>query len=369
MRKIFLLLSSIALLCCTSNNKSADTLVQTGTMPDSESGYNIGVSACYAATYNGTMLLTGGCNFPEKPAAEGGAKRYYKGIYTASTEDITKWRMIGELPEPSAYGVPLKYGESLIIVGGINSDGANKNVYMLTPEGDNCGIKQLPPIPCTIDNAAGAISGNRIYIVGGNADGKASTRFFTLDIAAPSHGWMELENFPGRGRVQPVCAATIKALYLWGGFSPCDSTSEAAVHCDGAKYDFATQKWSTLPMVTDENGEPLTLSGGTATTIDDKKIIAAGGVDREIFRDAISGKYNLIAKEKYMHQPAEWYKFNDRMLAFDTEKEEWRVIIKNKTFARAGATLTTDAEYIYYVGGELKPGIRTTEISKLREGL
>ena len=176
MRKIFLLLSSIALLCCTSNNKSADTLVQTGTMPDSESGYNLGVSACYAATYNGTMLLTGGCNFPEKPAAEGGAKRYYKGIYTASTEDITKWRMIGELPEPSAYGVPLKYGESLIIVGGINSDGANKNVYMLTPEGDNCGIKQLPPLPCTIDNAAGAISGNRIYIVGGNADGKVVSK-------------------------------------------------------------------------------------------------------------------------------------------------------------------------------------------------
>ena len=365
MKKIILLLSSIALLCCTGNNKGAGSLVRVGTMPDTESGYNLGVSACYATTGNGCILLAGGCNFPEKPAAEGGAKRYYKGIYLSSTEGTTEWKQIGELSEPSAYGVSLQHEGSMIIAGGMNSDGAKNSVYMLTPEGEKCRIKQLPPLSCTIDNASGAISGNRIYIAGGNADGKASTRLFTLDIKTPSLGWMELKNFPGRGRVQPVCAATSEALYVWGGFCPTDSIGEAAVHCDGVKYDFATQSWSTLPMVTDEDGEPLTLSGGTAIAIDDKKIIAAGGVNREIFQDAISGKYKLIAKEEYMHRPAEWYRFNDRLLTFDTESEKWELWLKDSTFARAGALLTYDAQGIYYIGGELKPGIRTPEIFKL----
>ena len=118
-------------------------------------------------------------------------------------------------------------------------------------------------------------------------------------------------------------------------------------------------------MATDENGEPLTLSGGTAIAIDDKKIIATGGVNREIFQDAISGKYKLIAKEEYMHQPAEWYRFNDRLLTFDTESEKWEARLRESAFARAGALMTTDTKSIYYIGGELKPGIRTPEIFKL----
>lgn len=359
--KISAFIMYLSIVAACNSNKP----LPAGTMPEMESGYHMGVSACYAATANGRMLLAGGCNFPEKAAAEGGAKRYYKGIYTSPTEGIMQWKMLGELPEPSAYGVSLQYKGSLIIAGGLNSDGAKRSVYMLTPEGDSCRIKQLPPLPCTIDNAAGAISGHRIYIAGGNADGKASARAFSLDVATPSPGWTELQAFPGRGRVQPVCAATAEALYIWGGFSPNDSTAEATVHCDGMKYEFATGKWSILQEVKDEDGNPLTLSGGTAITINDKEIIAAGGVNREIFEDAISGNYRCIAQKEYMLQPAEWYRFNDRLLTFDTKKEEWRITLKDKTFARAGALLTADTGHIYYIGGELKPGIRTPEIFKL----
>ena len=65
-----------------------------------------------------------------------------------------------------------------------------------------------------------------------------------------------------------------------------------------------------------------------------------------------------------MKQAAEWYKFNGRLLAFDTKREQWHLVQKNQLYARAGALLTTDGEYIYYIGGELKPGIRTPEIVK-----
>ena len=336
-----LLTLTTALLMVVACNKVTHTPKIIGTMPDIESGYQLGVSACYAATAKG--------NFPETSAAEGGKKRYYKGIYSSPTSTVLQWEKVGELPEASAYGVSLSHGNSLIIVGGMNENGPHGEAYMISPAEQSCRIKRLPPLPCTIDNAAGAISGNRIYVIGGNIDGKPSTKVFTLDINNPSLGWNEKAPYPGRGRVQPVCAATDEALYIWGGFTPKDSTGEATLHCDGA--------------ITDEAGNELTLSGGTALTIDNNKIIATGGVDRTIFEDAISGRYQCIAKDEYMHQPVEWYKFNKKMLLFDTTDEKWEIICDDKIFARAGALLTTDGENIFYVGGELKPGIRTAEIA------
>ena len=51
--------------------------------PADEKGIEKGVSACYAGTIGDCLLMAGGCNFPEKPVAEGGKKRYYRGIYMA----------------------------------------------------------------------------------------------------------------------------------------------------------------------------------------------------------------------------------------------------------------------------------------------
>ncbi len=360
-----LIFSAVALVA-TSCSTPANTPETIGNMPEYEQGYRLGVSACYAATKSNSMLLAGGCNFPDTPAADGGKKRYYKGIYRTSTNGNLQWEMIGELPETSAYGVSLQYGNDLIIAGGMNEEGATSAVLKITYRNGNCTTEKLPPLPCTIDNASGAVSGNNIYVAGGNAGGKASARLFTLDINETSKGWQELAPFPGSGRVQPVCAATKEALYLWGGFTPKDSTTNAKVHTDGYKYDYKLDKWTPLPTVTDENGAELTLSGGTAIVYDETHIIAAGGVNRTIFEDAISGTYACIPQKEYMRQTAEWYKFNNRLMMFDTKSGVWSIIRTSPQYARAGALLTTDGEEIYCIGGELKPGIRTPEIVRTR---
>ena len=60
-----------------------------------------GLSAHYAAVLDGTLLVAGGCNFPDGPAYEGGAKAYYKDILVL---DAGKWEEAGRLPVESAYG-------------------------------------------------------------------------------------------------------------------------------------------------------------------------------------------------------------------------------------------------------------------------
>jgi sialate O-acetylesterase len=65
-----------------------------------------------------------------------------------------------------------------------------------------------------------------------------------------------------------------------------------------------------------------------------------------------------------MRCPIGWYRFNDRLLGFDFAEEKWEILNRNASYARAGAVLAIDGENFYYVGGELKPGIRTPEIKE-----
>ena len=98
MNKFYITLLSVALLGCTESPEGASlSLKEIGTMPAYEQGFEQGVSACYAAEYNDTLYIAGGCNFPDQPAAEGGSKRYYKGIYKAAIGDTLTWSIAASL--------------------------------------------------------------------------------------------------------------------------------------------------------------------------------------------------------------------------------------------------------------------------------
>lgn len=348
--------------CCNGNKPiqyNADKLCE---MPSIEAGYGLGVSACYAATTNNVLFIAGGCNFPDAPAAEGGKKVFYKGIYRMATDKPGTWEHVGDLPDASAYGANIQDGEKWYIVGGMNSEGATGKAYCIEIR-DTISIKELSPLPCTVDNLAGTVYDNTLYIVGGNADGKASNRIFALNVNKDST-WKELPEMPGTPRVQPVCAGVDGGIYVWGGFSPATEKNEAIVHSDGVRYDIATGSWEEIGNIVGERGV-ITLSGGCAIAVDENTVIAEGGVDKEIFLDAISGRYQLVEKEEYMYKPAEWYRFNHELLVFDTRSKSWQTVGNNSSYARAGAQLARQGKVIYQIGGELKPGIRTPDIFRI----
>lgn len=338
-------LLSAVLFACTP--KSNITIKEIGHVSSTEPGYALGVSGHYATFINDSLHILGGCNFPETPAAEGGTKRYYKGGLTA----------------PSAYGAALTYDERfVIIIGGMDEQGAKSSV--LSIDLVTGSVTTLPSLPCTLDNATGTLIGDVAYIVGGNADGKPSCRLFTLNLDNMKDGWCELTPMPSRPRVQPVCATIGHKLYLWGGFCPADSIGDAHTHTDGLCYDPSSDEWTPLPDII-VDGDTLTLSGGAACAIDEYHIAATGGVNKDIFTDAISGRYRLINKSDYMLQEPAWYRFNDRLIIYDTRTSEWQCIARDPAFARAGATLTSHNGTLFYVGGELKPGIRSPKIYRI----
>lgn len=327
--------------------------------PFGEAGYSLGVSACYAGTLGDYLVIAGGCNFPEP-----GRKKYYSGIYAAKLgKDSLEWKCVGWLPEPAAYGATVCSGDSMILIGGNNADRSLRTVLSIHLQKGAGGaeVKVLPLLPCTMDNMAAAHTDGHIYVMGGNQDGRPSSQMWHLDTSS-HEGWQPEATMPGLPRVQPVSVACRGQVFVWGGFYSKGDSSHVATN--GIAYNPSTHTWRFLDPPTDSLDHPVTLTGGAAALY--RKIYCAGGVNKDIFLDAISGKYALVRQTDYMHQAISWYRFNGYLFVFDPDTERWQEQpLHHRQLARAGAQLVAFGSTLYYIGGELKPGVRTPEILRI----
>lgn len=333
--------------------------------PAAEPGYSLGVSACYAGQIGDYLVVAGGCNFPEA----GKPKKYYAGVYAARIDRATlQWRLVGFLPEAAAYGATVVSGDSLLFIGGNNTEHALAAVYSvrLNSAGTNVSINQLADLPATADNMAVALAGNDVFVVGGNQNGKPSNAVLRYQLGANSVNQATNSTsavdlrIPGAPRVQPVAAAYNNRLYVWGGFYA--DGEQSKVHTDGYVYDVNAKEWGALSAPRSADGEEMTLSGGIAWA-DGNRLYATGGVNRTIFLDAISGRYECVEKNDYLKQPIDWYKFSGNLYVFDAVAGQWlTTTFANRALARAGAQVVPTTLGVYYIGGELKPALRTPEI-------
>lgn len=358
MKRIFYLLSLLSMLFSPVSGQRVSNVFG---FPSTEPGYSLGVSACYAGRIGDWLVMAGGCNFPTP-----GVKTYYAGIYAARIDDaVLNWRLVGMLPEPAAYGVTVASGDSLLFIGGNNSDHGLRSAYSvhLSAGGDRASLRRIASLPFAVDNMAAAKSGDAVYVVGGNRDGKPSAGVLRLGLAEGGGSWSIVGDMPGSPRVQPVCAAYNNKVYVWGGFFADGDRSE--VHTDGCRLDVATGEWSALAAPRSVDGSVMTLSGGVAWTCG-SRIFATGGVNRDIFLDAISGRYELVRKDDYLGQPVAWYRFSGNLCVYDAAKGEWlKTAFADRGLARAGAQVVATPQGCFYIGGELKPSVRTPQIVRV----
>ncbi|MDE6509132.1 MAG: cyclically-permuted mutarotase family protein [Muribaculaceae bacterium] len=321
-----------------------------------ERGLEHGVSAAFGGSVGDVPVIAGGCNFPyDDPLAPGIEKVYYKGIYRA-----TDGKRIGELPQPTAYGASAATPLGLAMIGG---EGL-RSAWLLTLDADSMAVLEpLPDLPVAVDNAYAAAVGTKIFVAGGNADGKPWRGLLSLDLADIPAGWTRLADMPGNPRVQPVMAAAPDGrLYLWGGFAPRhEGYDSPTLQCDGIRYDPASDSWSMLPTPT-VGRTKISLGGGVAECIGGK-IVCTGGVNREVFLNALRSQ-----PDDYLSHPKEWYRFNGRVCVFDPQTDRWVIGNREPDYARAGAaTAVIDGgRTMLLMGGELKPRIRTPRFTPVK---
>ena len=102
------------------------------------------------------------------------------------------------------------------------------------------------------------------------------------------------------------------------------------------------------------------MGGGTAIAINENLILCTGGVNKDIFLAALRHP-----EKDYLLHLAEWYKFNDRILVYDIHQNTWQEVARTPQTARAGASLVGWNKTYYNINGELKPGVRTSEIIRI----
>lgn len=346
-----------------------------------------GVSAPFAGISGNALIVAGGCNFPDVPAAQGGQKVYYNTIYTLQNplSGEATWKEAGVLPEKAAYGVSVTTPSGVVCIGGNNAGTSLKTVWLLKWDAakSKIGIEELPSLPVAMDNMAGAGNGNTIYVAGGNVDGLPAKKAYVLRLDRLSAGWQELPSFPGSARLQPSGVVQNTAeetrFFLMGGYLPPADGMEGVILPDGYSYSPRDNQWYPVaPIQPAGDPDSTALIGAYGVASGSHHLLFTGGVNYAKFKYALNlpvqiaraeaaGNDSLAAglvreKNKYMTYPAAWYRFNDRLLVYHTLTDSWAEEEALPQLARAGAVVVPYQGKWIVVNGELKPGVRSSDV-------
>ena len=77
----------------------------------------------------------------------------------------------------------------------------------------------------------------------------------------------------------------------------------------------------------------------------------------------ISRSHLFRSFQNYMRKSPDWYRFNDDLLIYDLQAGNWSIYPDMPGLARAGGILLEYQDRLYMICGEIKPGIRTPQIT------
>ena len=371
--------------------------------PQLDPDYAKGVSGHIAGEPRlGLLMMAGGCNFPDRPAREGGAKRYYSEIYTAdylspmydaceskASELDLGWRLIGHLPHPTAYAAFQRYDDKLIVAGGQSAAGDLSDAYMIwLRDRHSVEIIPLPSLPEPRSGMASALIENVLYLIGGRVNGKLSNTVLSLDLSRPQKEWREETPYPHSPFLKLVAmtnqgeystSSSIPYLELMGSFTGVDEPDQR-VQADATymTYTPQTKQWQTYKIAPDDSIAAHGFGGGYASK---RGGSFSGGVRADLFVTALQrekdlkaakakGNHQLVEKlqaeqRAYLsHEPA-WYGFCSDWYSFDRSRGRGK--------AKSGFHFDGRADAVYLdrsssmmdgmlIGGETMPGVRTPSI-------
>lgn len=309
-----------------------------------------GVSAPFTGRVDGKLLVAGGCNFPDTPAADGGAKVFYDQVWQL---DGDEWQTLPDvrLPRPTAYGAYVSTSGEMVCIGG--HDGQQSLTDVVGINGQS--VKTLPALPVGIDQGSAALYDGYIYMVGGQTDGVPQQAIYRLAYPGGT-AWETFAEMPGQARLQP--AAVVQSdgadmnLFVFGGFDPDSKTIATSV----LSLNLKTKEWR------EQEGCEAT-AGMTAVASGYSHVLFFGGVDRMVFEQAIRGEQDSL----YMRHEPVWYKFNPDILVYHTITRSWYPIpAGGNLLARAGAGIVDTGSGYILVDGETKPGVRASDVVKVQ---
>lgn len=359
-----------------------------------EPGFDEGVSGAFAGQLGEWLVWGGGCNFPsDNPSA----KRFYQSLYATRTLDKGDQEVmtLGMLEAPSGYGASLvsEEGTSLYLIGGTDGTSARKEIYRISLTGGEPSLELLPiDLPFGWYEGGAALVGDTLYLACGWRSGEKGVEplLQLTKVSLTTGESSEVLPLTEGARIQPVLFNSQGNLYLFGGFRPANGEEPPYMQAKGYRLSLERQplEWEEVandPTVELSNGARKLLFVGSTVASDprDGAVYLAGGVDWDIFQEALNREYRegqarsaaepneqLLAqfdeaRKAYLSQSPKTYRFMPALLKFQPQSAEWEVVTEDPAFATAGAVLSVQEGVAYLVGGELKPRLRTPNIWRI----
>ena len=217
------------------------------------------------AVFGGRIWLLGGLVGTE--AAEATA--------TTATYDpaIDSWTAGPDLPLPLHHATAATYDGELVAIGGWAPDGADLTAttsgQVLALRGDTW--EELPPLNHPRSAAAAATVGDKLIVIGGQADGELVPETEVFD----GESWTDVAPLP-TPREHLAAASDGRYLYAVGGRELAADQNTTAFE----RYDPATDEWTALPDM------PVP-SGSLGAAIVGPDLVAVGGEDATSPIDAV----------------------------------------------------------------------------------
>lgn len=333
------------------------------------------------------IWMVGGCNFPEVSAADGGKKRFYSDIYTGQlVEDSIRWRLVGRLPHALAYAATLTTPTGALISGGQDGAGTRSEVYMLEViSPDSVAVRLHSRLPEGRSGASLVAHRGAYYLIGGSsAKGLTAEVYRYPTEGKGANSWEAVSAYPSPTLLKILAWATPSYIYMLGSIAHSEQEavlSEAMLSL--MRYDADKDEWQ------DTGGFPkemrdlgVTLGGGALCQVNECSVLFIGGVHLDKFLPAIqrgqrlrlaSWQGDTVEVERlkrksreYLLHPEAWYKFSPHAWLWqedpDVSEGRWTKFPMSLP-PRADAVLAEYAPNMHLlIGGELKPGIRSSQL-------
>ena len=318
----------------------------THTLPAIDGIANPGVAGAYSGLINDILIIAGGANFPEAAPWEGGQKVWQSTIYCINIkQENSEWIILKDaLPMPLAYGVSIELPDGLLCIGGCDSSQCYKNVFQITyVDGKVKIVNDWPELPVPLAHMTGVLSGNKIYIAGGQesmTEPQATDHFFMLDLSNKKKGWVKLPSWPGEPRGYAVSAAQSdgfdNCIYLFSGrnYKPNGSIQ---ILTDGYAYNPRLNSWKKIE-------QKFPVMAGSALPLAANHIMLLGGST-----EMIPGSFEHPGFDNTIRL---YHTITNTLI--EKEKSTLTIPVTTNAFKKGNK--------FYITSGEIKPGIRTPDI-------
>lgn len=328
-----------------------------------------GLAGCFFGKQGNYFLLVGGSSFPEGKPWQGGKKTLSDLVLVFTQSKNGNLETVyhnNALPAPVAEGAYASVSGGMLCIGGQTPDGLSDETLLLSYNGKELSITNLPKLPFAVKNSTATTIGNTVYLIGGErADGSSSNQFLMLDAQNSEKGWQQLPDFP-----VSVSGATVAAqqdgeeisVFVFGGRNKTSDITQ--FYSSVYRYRPLQRAWDKRNDILLQDKTPLPLAMSTASAVGASHILLYGGDSGETFNrveKAINEGAVSVRDSLWQHHAG----FNNKILVYNTVTDTWYEAGEAENAPVAVTADVSDGESVYIAGGEIRPGIRSPRITRL----